>query len=411
MADKISEHDLKHLQQEIENQLNWGEADSWHSSMFEELSENVFEATQVMLSVPTLKRFFGVVNHSGAPSITTLDALSKFVGKENWRAFKLTDKRPKPRSVKKPRKSIYVTIGFILALITISLIGNKRPEVVINASEFTFTSKVLSSEYPNSVVFDFEIPSTLRADSLKIQQYWDPTKTINISKQQKQATGIYYYPGYFHAKLLVDGQEVKEHDLFLKSNGWLGMLEYNPVPKYFEPLTDGEKITFPDEIINEVESIEEPIASSFHFLDDLGNISGDNFSFSTTIKTTFDDRWAVCQHIRIYFLGTSSAMIIPFSKIGCVSDNNLMLSDVYLRGKENDLSALSADFSEPVNLSIKVQNKELIVSIDGKEVYSKAYTETMGRLVGMRFKFGGLGEVLDYEIKDGNNNPVTLALR
>ena len=141
MAEKFKQQDLKRLQKEIESKLEWGEADSWHSSMFDELSEKVFESTQVMLSVPTLKRFFGVVNHQGAPSITTLDALSSFAGKENWRAFRLFNMPAKTKTRRKPRKSVYVTIGFVLAVITISLVGNRRPEVVINSSEFTFSQQ------------------------------------------------------------------------------------------------------------------------------------------------------------------------------------------------------------------------------------------------------------------------------
>ena len=102
----------------------------------------------------------------------------------------------------------------------------------------------------------------------------------------------------------------------------------------------------------------------------------------TTIENTFAERWAVCQAFSIYFIGTDGAMIIPFSKIGCSSDNNLMLNDVYLNGKENDLSPLSADFSVPVDLTISIQNKVLQVSIDGKDVYEANYTETMGRASG-----------------------------
>ena len=271
-----------------------------------------------------------------------------------------------------------------------------------------FPSKVLSKEYPNSVVFDFEIPDELRADSFRIQQYWDPTKTIDISRNQSQATGIYYYPGYFHAKLLVDGQTAKEHELFLKSNGWLGLLEYQPIPKYFEPSVGGSAISFPEEIVREVQNSEKPLVSAFHFIDDLGDISGDNFSFSATIKNTFAEKWAVCQTVRIYFLGTDGAFVIPFSKIGCSSDNNLMLNDRYVRGKENDLSPLSADFTSPVTLFIQVEAKQVSISIDGEVIYTNNYEETMGQLVGMRFKFHGLGEVQDFEIKDQNDRRVKL---
>ena len=397
--------EIELLKKEVEAQLSWGEAAQWHSKMFDELSEKVFASTNVMLSVATLKRFFGVVNHDGSPSITTLDALSRFVGKDNWRAFKTSfpAKKSRPRP---PRKSIYVTIGFVLALVTISLIGNKRPEVVINASEFSFKSKVLSTEYPNSVVFDFQIPNTLRADSLHIQQYWDPTKTISIHKDQTQATGIYYFPGYFRAKLMVDGQAAKSHDLFLKSAGWLGMIEYEETPKYFRPEIAGGGIVFPEEIQNEIIAKERPVVSSFHFIDDLGSISGDDFIFSTTIKTAFDDRWAVCQAMNIYFIGSTGAMIVPFSKIGCSSDNDLMLNDVYLSGKEHDLSSLSANFEDPVELTIRVVEKNVSITIDDIKVYEKEYKQSMGKLVGMRFKFKGLGEVITHDLTNASNEKV-----
>ena len=150
--------------------MSWGPAATWHSKMFDELSEEIFKATQVVLSVTTLKRFFGVVKHGGSPSITTLDALAKFIGEGNWTSFKT--RRRKKISIKTPGKSTYVTLGFILAIITISLFSSRRPELVINSSEFEFSSNVLSTEYPNSVVFDFKIPDDLVADSFQIQQYW-----------------------------------------------------------------------------------------------------------------------------------------------------------------------------------------------------------------------------------------------
>ncbi len=405
MSEKFSSKDLQRLQREIENQLAWGPASSWHSSMFEELSEKVFHSSEIVLSVPTLKRFFGVVNHDGAPSITTLDALSRFVGKENWREFKLTRTTRFQKRIGSPRKSVYVTVGFILALVIISLIGNKRPELVINASDFAFSSTVLSKEYPNSVVFNLAIPPSLQVDSLTIQQYWDPTKTVEVSKRQSEATAIYYFPGYFKAKLLVEGQVVKEHDLFLKSNGWLGTIEYRPVPKYFQPIAQ-VGLKFPHEIAQEVATLEEPVLSTFHYIDDFGDVSGDNFSFSATIQNTFDDRWAVCQAVYIFFIGTDGAMIVPISKIGCSSDNNLMLNDVFLRGKENDLSSLSADFTTPVDIVVNIKDKEFQASINGKDVYTNSYQETMGRLVGLRFKFKGLGEIFEYQVLNEDEEPL-----
>ena len=360
-----------------------------------------------MLSVATLKRFFGVVKHEGLPSVTTLDALSKFLGEENWTAFKTRRTRRK-WPIKSPGKTTYITVGFILALVTVSLLSSRRPDVVINASDFEFSSKVLSNEFPNSVVFDFSIPEDILADTFKIQQYWDPTKTITVNRDQQKATGIYYQPGYFEAELLADGQTIKTHDLFLKSNGWLGQIEYASTPKYFEPIIENESLSAPTEIANEVKSLEERTVTSFHYIDDLGEISGDNFQLSAVIKNTFDDRWAVCQATWIFVLATDGAFVIPFSKLGCSSDNNLLLNDVFLSGKSNDLSAFSADFSDPTSIQINVKEKQVSISIDNEVVYKTSYSDTMSRLVGLRFKFAGLGEVISYDLVDQNLERIQL---
>ena len=395
--------DILLLRKAIEKRMGWGPAAKWHSKMFAELSEEIFKETQVVLSVATLKRFFGVVKHDGSASVSTLDALSQFLGSGNWTAFK-TQKKRKSFQIKAPGKPMYVTLGFILAMFIFGLLSNRTPEVVINASDFAFSSKVLSHEFPNSVVFDFLIPKEIHADSFQIQQYWDPTKTIDVEQDQTQATGIYYYPGYFEAKLMVNGQPARTHDLFLKSNGWHAQIEYASAPKYFEPLVEGRHLRAPEAILQEVRAQENPVVTSFHFVEDLGDLSGDNFRLRATIKNTFDERWAVCHGVRIFCLASTGAFVIPFSKVGCSSDNNLMLNDLYLNGKSNDLSSLSADFTQETTLEVQVVNQEVTLIIDETEVYTGSYQNSMGKLVGMRFKFLGLGEVLDYELLDLQGN-------
>ena len=55
------------------------------------------------------------------------------------------------------------------------------------------------------------------------------------------------------AKLLVEGQIIREHNLFIESDGWLGTLDYTKIPKYItnDQIT-GDKLAFPEEIINEI---------------------------------------------------------------------------------------------------------------------------------------------------------------
>lgn len=405
---KVNRTELNKLQVELIKKLDWGPANKWHSSMFTELSQKVFESTGVRLSPSTLKRFFGIINHKGTPSITTMDALSKYLGFENWRDFKLT-KQNKLEGLREgiSHKIIYSFIGFFTAIVFIIFIANKAqspPEIMTN--DITFSSRPVTNTYPNSVIFDFDLQS-VKSDSLQIQQYWDPSKTISINDDQKQATAIYYFPGYFEAKLMVDGVIVKRHDLFLRSNGWLGTLEYQPIPKYFNPERGlGNKLYIPKELEEEVKESNDPLSIIYHYINDLGNVSGDDFALTASIRNTYASKWAVCQSSRIYIIGTNGAMIIPFSKIGCSSDNNLLLNDVYLSGKENDLTAFGTDLSDFTSIRILNKQKNITVYINEKEVFSSPYTETMGNLVGLRFKFLGVGEVASFELIDQNGSPV-----
>ncbi len=406
--DNSNSKDLDRLRNQLIDHLNWGPISEWHSSMFTELSENIYNKCSVMLSTATLKRFWGVVKYDGVPSISTLDTLSQFIGHENWRAFKLTKKKSKLRfNTSLPKKSFYVTIGFFLALFSIMLIANKGSHS-IKTDGISFTSRPVTNTYPNSVVFDFNL-NQIQSDHMRIQQYWDDTKTIAITPNQKQATGIYYFPGYFRAKLIIDDKSVAEHDLFLRSNGWLGTVEYEPVPKYFVPRSsESSVLTCTEEVKNEVTTSQEPVKTIYHYINDLGNVSGDNFTLEATIKSSFNKKWAVCQSAQIYVIGTEGAMIIPFSKIGCSSDQSLMLNDVFLDGKQHDLSAFGTDLSDYTQIQVKVRAKEVFISIHQSEIYRATYHKSMGRVVGLRFKFLGFGEVQSFTLLDQKGNSVVL---
>ena len=72
----------------IENQLGWGSSDSWSMQEFEVLSDRITEKTGIYLSVTTLKRLWGKVKYESKPTITTLNALAKFLDFESWRDFR-----------------------------------------------------------------------------------------------------------------------------------------------------------------------------------------------------------------------------------------------------------------------------------------------------------------------------------
>ncbi|MGX1930113.1 hypothetical protein [Flagellimonas sp. 2504JD4-2] len=385
--------------QQIEAQLGWGASNSWHNDMFIELSERIQQKTKVLLSPVTLKRVWGRIDYHSAPSITTLNTLSQFADFDNWRDFKGRYSKKKGSSISKKISTnlgVIMLSASVMTVIFISFYSLRDPNTEntsIDISKVVFESRPIAKGLPNSVVFELDL-SEINSDSIHIQQYWDPTKTIDLSPGQTQATGQYYFPGYFRAKLLVDGIAIKQHDLFIKTEGWQGTLDYRPIPKYVasQDIYD-TKLSFPSGIIKEMSSEENPLSATFHMVKDFGTISGDNFELRSTIQNTYRDKWAVCQKAWVIILGTKGAMVISFSIPGCVSELGVMMNDVYVNGKEHDLSGLGLDLSEPKEILLHVKDKKLTILLEDQELFSSSYNESIGRVAGLRYRFLGAGEV------------------
>nr|WP_299173333.1 hypothetical protein [uncultured Allomuricauda sp.] len=396
----------------IEKKLGWGSSDSWHNDMFFELSERIQQETKVLLSSVTLKRVWGRVDYQSAPSITTLNALSQFAGFENWRDFKskgVTKKKSRISNMIRPNLGVIMLSASVMTIIFISFFSLKGPVengTSVDLSKIVFESRPIAKGLPNSVVFNLDLEG-IKSDSIHIQQYWDPTKTISLKPGQQQATGQYYFPGYFRAKLLVDGSPIKQHDLFIKTEGWLGTLDYRPIPKYIpsSKIHNG-KVSFSSEVITEIASMEEPFSSTFHMVKDFEPISGDNFELRSTIKNTYRDKWAVCQKAYIIVLGTKGAMVVSFSIPGCISESYVMLNDIYFNGKEHDLSGLGVDLSQEKDINLEVRNKNLSVFIGDQLAFSGSYNEDMGRIAGVRYRFLGAGEVSLSKLNDSSGETI-----
>lgn len=399
----------------IEKKLGWGPVSEWHNEMFEELSQLIENETKVLLSSTTLKRVFGRVKYKNDPSISTLNTLAQFLELKNWREFKENNQVKLNQKTKKtwPRQhAIIITSAAALTLVFISLfsltrVGESGPTVE-ELSAIQFSSQPVTTGMPNSVVFEFDLAG-IESEDIKIQQYWDESKTIEIKPGQTQATGIYWRPGYFRSKLLIDGQIVREHDLYIKSDGWLGTIGYEPVSKYlYEPDIMNEGLCLNEQALDEIRQRDEPITSTFHYVEEFPGLSGDNFQIDATISNVYNEKWAVCQYTAIYILGSKSAIIIPFAIKGCASDISVMLSENFMSGKENDHSMLGTDFNEPRDISISVVNQNVTVAIDQEQVYENQYTKVLGDFAGIRVVFEGAGRVHQFHIRnlEGVSYPV-----
>ena len=212
-----------------------------------------------MLSSTTLKRVWGKLKYESVPNTNTLNTLAAFIGYENWVEFRAAASTSQKRntrpqgtarsvlatpSVERPTPTgkrqfslKWMSFGLVAVVFIWLAVGfvSKEKKVSMTSSELDkcmFSSNPVAEGIPNTVVFKYDV-SHLGAHEFAIQQSWNERLRFAINKNRHEATSIYYYPGYFRAKLVVDELVVKEHDLFIKSDGWLATLNKQPQPRYF----------------------------------------------------------------------------------------------------------------------------------------------------------------------------------
>ena len=396
----------------FEEKTGWGSSDTWTNQDFLQLSELIRDETGVTLSHVTLKRVWGKVKYDSLPNTHTLNTLAQYLGYDNWRDFAVknaaalpSEAPPAEGSRPGPGPAPYrqfrrVWLGapiLVLILAILFFLHGQQPPP--QPGDYAFSSKkVVSAGLPNSVVFDYEA-SRAPDDSVVIQQSWDTTRRVKVPKSGHQYTSIYYYPDFYHATLQVRDQVVKWHNLLIQSNGWLPLIEHDPVPIYFkknEAIHDGRISLSPDQIRASNISLQ-PAAPTVMFSNvrDFGDIYSDHFTFETAVKNDFSQGSAACQLTRIYLLCEGTAIWVPLCAKGCISTTDLYFTYFYTSGKREDLSNFGVDFSQFVKLRIESDSGRARIFVNNQLAYTVPRHIRHSRIIGIDYRFEGTGSV-DY---------------
>lgn len=408
----------------VENRSGWGDSGDWTNSDFLALSEKIQQQTGVSISHVTLKRLWGKVKYDSLPNTHTLDTLAQYTGYESWREFKSRNcnghvpvinsvpppaqpvndapavaPTPLPKKHSKLIKRVSIAAAIVaLPCVLFFMPANTDKDKIIPA-HYTFNSKTTVAQgLPNSVVFNYEA-SKSPYDSVVIQQSWDRTRQVKVSKNGTQHTSIYYYPEYYHAKLIVGNQVVKQHDLLIKTDGWTPMIIQNPVPVYLDKkdvIKNGVMQVTPQQFTaNNIPLEPETPKTILCNVQDFGEIYSDDFTLETSIKNDYKQGAGVCQETKIFILCKESGIWIPLSAKGCESSLDLLFTNYYKNGKQADLSAFGVDFSQFVKVKVVSKNGKADVYMNDKLVYTIPNGIAKTKIFGVDIEFAGGGTV-DY---------------
>lgn len=394
---------LAQLRALVEARLGWGTAADWQNRDFERLSERIFEETRVSLSPSTLKRVWGRVRYDSLPTATTLDALARFAGFTAWREFRLAHATPtqppslatmQPEAARPVWRWVTAAVLGVVLLLTGIWAFQKRGKP-LRYGAVAFSSQPVARGIPNTVQFRYDATDS-NADSVFIQQSWDPRRRFRVEKTGHAYASTYYFPGYFRAKLVLNDSVVRQHDLYLRSEGWLGTLDREPIPVYFRKpnrpngavgLSEADLAGQQVDVANGIPT------TSLHYVEDLGDLPADDFTFETRLRSTFNRGEAVCQRAFVGFLCSDGFHYVPLSIPGCVGELALGFGDAHAEGKTSDFSGFGVDFSDWVTLRCEVRQKDVRVLVNGRLAWQGRFTKPVGKLVGLRYRFHGTGEV------------------
>lgn len=408
---------IKQLLDIIEQQLDWGDATTWQSKDFEKLNLLIFEKTKVSLSASTLRRLWGRVEYHHLPSGTTLDTLACFAGFENWRSFTRQQKPtaisanertnigpPPPKQKNSWGLKAALIIITVAATTLIAMYIRKEPAQVA-ANAYTFSFKPVTRDIPNSVIFSYDAKAA-PTDSVFIQQSWDPQTRTLVDKSQHQHTSVYYRPGSYHAKLVVNNQIVKERPLLIATNGWLGLIAHKPIPVY---LNNNEFIT--RDIINlpvstilkkNIELEPQPPIVEFYNVGNFEPVPLKDFSFSVEVKSGYYEGAATCRFMEVGLITNKVPVVIPLSASGCVSELNLLDGQQMISGKKTDLSGFGTRLSDWIRVRCRSTANKIQYYVNDKLAYESVMPDAKISIVGLGYYFQGTGSVRNVELKRGD---------
>ncbi len=371
------------------------------------------------MSVSTLKRLW---REGGAqnPHPTTLDALVSILGYRDWLDFKvrtapktdIVEARAADRGAAaglrlvvagqvRRRKLFLMAMGAVgLAVLLIGIIssfsGDSAPPPGARGVSFS-VSNTVAAGVPTTVIFKYDLGDAV-ADTFYIQQDWNPRNIRAIDPASEYFTSVYYLPGFHRARLLADETVLKTEEVFIPTEGWLAAALYGfdqpPVYVTADRSQDG-MLSLQERHLLEKRVDVDRLAGVFLFnIRDFGGLDGHNFNSETRFRIR-DLIETPCPRIQFTIHTEANIHFVQLAPMGCVGELEALIGGSYMSGRNNDLSAFGTDVHDWQELDLTVEDKQATIFLNGAPILEQRFSEDFGDVVGVDYRFSGLGDV-DY---------------
>ena len=392
----------------------------WKQRDFEQLSRIIEEKSGIRISLSTLKRLWKS-DFQQTPHPATLDALASLLDCQDWLEFKNQHQNHPIHNPAKVSGSAAWLIGALL-LITLIIVGFLviKPEINENTTHqatipmahgpvsFT-TNKTVATGVPNTVIFKYDVKNIV-ADSFYLQQSWNDQHRVPIDPDAGNYSSIYYTPGFHRAKLLANDSIFKVSRIHIKTDGWLPLVKYTRddlVPVYLRDPgihKDGSLHVTQDQLAIAGVDTSKEFLLNYHNVQDFG-LDSDNFQLSTRIKCDSIGNYP-CPQFSLTLVCEEHIFYIPMTTKGCVANIGVKVGEVIKDSQNSDLSAFGRDMYQWQDLHVTIRQKNAEVRIGSEQVYTGAFKQNFGKIMGVVLTFTGTGSVEYVELRDLKDNQV-----
>lgn len=389
---------------------------------FDHISQEIDRATGILVSGTTIKRLASG-RFSRLPQIATLDAVSRYLGFRNWQEYKAvlpgttaplhSDSDITNPAKEKPWLTVHWKGALIACILAVAVaVGafvqlSRRPG---NFDKATFTfKKMTANDMPNTVVFNYNIDE-VTADSFFIQQSWDKTRRVRITKNSHTLTDIYYEPGYHIAKLIANDSVIRAVDVSIPTNGWFFFAKDKPTsnPEYIRRKPGKSPhdmtLTVEDLVASNIDITKEK-EYLYNFFPGKMEVNSDDFTFKATLRVK-EVKSNFCPYISFEIFTQRYPLFLKITPKGCVSEASMQVGERFMSGQTADLGFLGCDVREETQLELRVSRRHVTIYLNGQEVYTGSYPVSSRLITGLGIMSNGLCEVGSLELKGADGTIV-----
>lgn len=384
------------------------------------ISQEIENHTAILISVSTIKRLLNG-EFSRMPQRATLNAISTYLGFKNWQEYKISlnnssdivnqaggdmdTRSPKSRNPGYAinRRWVWpaaIAMGVIAIFSFISF--SSRSVSHYDTAQFT-ARKTTDNAIPNTVIFNYNIDK-VEADSFFIQQSWDKNRRVRIYKGSYTLTDIYYEPGYHTAKLIANDSIIKTIDVSIPTDRWfLFAKDKSPksIPRYISSngaVKNGHlALDKADLDSNRINTDDEKLFAYTYFPKKI-EVNSDNYILTARARMK-KVRNNYCPYILYEVFCQKRFMFFTSTSTGCASESQLQFGENYVSGKKVDLSPLSADVTQWMDIKMVVKNRQVTIFFNNKPAFTTTYNNPSGLITGLGFFSNGLCEIDLVELK------------